>query len=78
MIVLCNLASELQAIIKMFNQNFCFYVIFPFKVGTFLDLTLQNHSLSGSWKSQEILKNFFLGSFVSTYDVSNKKISKKV
>ena len=39
MIVLCNLGSELQAIIKMFNQNFCYHEIFHFKVGTFLDLT---------------------------------------
>ena len=35
MTVLCNLGSELQAIIKMFNLSFCYHEIFHFKIGTF-------------------------------------------
>ena len=72
MIVLCNLGSELQAIIKMFNLSFCYHEIFHFKIGTFFGF---NTSKSLSPRLLEISRNFeisFLDRSFSTYDVNNK------
>ena len=76
MTVLCNLGSELQSIMKMFNQNFFYHEIVHFKVGTFFGFST---SKSLSPRLLEISRNFeisFFHRFSSTYDMNNKKWAK--
>ena len=72
MIVLCNLGSELQASIKCLIKSVVTTRYFTSKLAHFLDLMLQNHSVPGFRKTQEILKCIFgpliylPGSYVTT------------
>ena len=78
MIFLDYIGSELSPLVKILGQKCCYHELFYFKIGTFLDLTLQNGTFPDSSKFQENSKFLFFDSFSPTFGGDNKKIGKKV
>ena len=78
MIFLDYIGSEFSPLVKILGQKCCYHELFYFKIGTFLDLTLQNGTFPDSSKFQENSKFLLLIVFPLLLEVITKRYAKKL